>query len=387
MSGVDFVREVDENVPAFRERLEGLIQTPPIYLLLALLVLISAGLAVQFSAAGGSGQPWFWPHAIRALAGCALMVGVALVDIRVWLRFAYIPLAITLALLLALEFIPSGLTVDRWIRIGSFQFQPSEPVKLALVLALARFFHDRRGRGGFLELVVPGIVIAVPAFLVWRQPDLGTAAAIVAVGCVTAFQAGLSLRVVVAGTVAAAGALPLLWWFVLHEYQRVRVRSFLDQESDPLGAGYHLLQSKIAVGSGGAFGRGFLGGSQTQLAFLPEHHTDFAFTVFAEEFGFAGALALVAIYALIIVWGVVLAQFVRNHFGRVLAASITFIVFLYAFINISMTTGTLPVVGYPLPPISYGGTAMLTLFACMGLLLNVYVHRDSVLGRRSQTVV
>ena len=387
MSGVDFVREVDENVPAFRERLEGLIQTPPIYLLLALLVLISAGLAVQFSAAGGSGQPWFWPHAIRALAGCALMVGVALVDIRVWLRFAYIPLAITLALLLALEFIPSGLTVDRWIRIGSFQFQPSEPVKLALVLALARFFHDRRGRGGFLELVVPGIVIAVPAFLVWRQPDLGTAAAIVAVGCVTAFQAGLSLRVVVAGTVAAAGALPLLWWFVLHEYQRVRVRSFLDPESDPLGAGYHLLQSKIAVGSGGAFGRGFLGGSQTQLAFLPEHHTDFAFTVFAEEFGFAGALALVAIYALIIVWGVVLAQFVRNHFGRVLAASITFIVFLYAFINISMTTGTLPVVGYPLPPISYGGTAMLTLFACMGLLLNVYVHRDSVLGRRSQTVV
>ncbi len=387
MSGVDFVREVDENVPAFRERLEGLIQTPPIYLLLALLVLISAGLAVQFSAAGGSGQPWFWPHAIRALAGCALMVGVALVDIRVWLRFAYIPLAITLALLLALEFIPSGLTVDRWIRIGSFQFQPSEPVKLALVLALARFFHDRRGRGGFLELVVPGIVIAVPAFLVWRQPDLGTAAAIVAVGCVTAFQAGLSLRVVVAGTVAAAGALPLLWWFVLHEYQRVRVRSFLDPESDPLGAGYHLLQSKIAVGSGGAFGRGFLGGSQTQLAFLPEHHTDFAFTVFAEEFGFVGALALVAIYALIIVWGVVLAQFVRNHFGRVLAASITFIVFLYAFINISMTTGTLPVVGYPLPPISYGGTAMLTLFACMGLLLNVYVHRDSVLGRRSQTVV
>ena len=387
MSGVDFVREVDENVPGFRERLEGLVQTPPIYLLLALLVLVSAGLAVQFSAAGGSGQPWFWPHAIRALAGCALMVGVALVDIRVWLRFAYIPLAITLALLLVLEFIPSGLAVDRWIRIGSYQFQPSEPAKLALVLALARFFHDRRGRGGLLELVVPGIMIAVPAFLVWRQPDLGTAAAIVAVGCVTAFQAGLSLRVVVAGTVAAVGTLPLLWWFVLHEYQRVRVRSFLDPESDPLGAGYHLLQSKIAVGSGGAFGRGFLGGSQTQLAFLPEHHTDFAFTVFAEEFGFAGALAMVTIYALIILWGVVLAQFVRNHFGRVLAASITFIVFLYAFINISMTTGTLPVVGYPLPPISYGGTAMLTLFACMGLLLNVYVHRDSVLGRRSQTVV
>lgn len=384
MSGVDFVREVDENVPGFRERLEGLVQTPPIYLLLALLVLVSAGLAVQFSAAGGSAQPWFWPHAVRAVAGCALMVGVALVDIRVWLRFAYLPLAVTLALLLALELFPSGLAVDRWIRIGSYQFQPSEPVKLALVLALARFFHDRGGRGGLLALVVPGIMIAVPAFLVWRQPDLGTAAAILAVGCVTAFQAGLSLRVVVAGAVAAAGALPLLWWFVLHEYQRVRVRSFLDPESDPLGAGYHLLQSKIAVGSGGAFGRGFLGGSQTQLAFLPEHHTDFAFTVFAEEFGFAGALALVAIYALIIVWGVVLAQFVRNHFGRVLAASITFIVFLYAFINISMTTGTLPVVGYPLPPISYGGTAMLTLFACMGLLLNVYVHRDSVLGRRRQ---
>ncbi|MXX21730.1 MAG: rod shape-determining protein RodA [Rhodospirillales bacterium] len=387
MSGVDFVREGDENIPGFRQRLQGLAQTPPIYLLLALLVLISAGLAVQYSAAGGDGRPWFWPHALRALAGCLLMVAVALVDVRFWLRFAYVPLAMMLALLLVLEFVPSDLAVDRWIRVGSYQFQPSEPAKLALVMALARFFHDRRGRGGFLEILVPGILIAVPAFLVWRQPDLGTAAAIVAVGCVTAFLAGLSLRVVVAGTVAAAGAVPLLWWFVLHEYQRVRVRSFLDPESDPLGAGYHLLQSKIAVGSGGAFGRGFLGGSQTQLEFLPEHHTDFAFTVFAEEFGFAGTLALLAIYALIIVWGVVLAQFVRNHFGRVLAASITFIVFLYAFINISMTTGTLPVVGYPLPPISYGGTALLTLFVCMGLLLNVYVHRDSVLGRRNRTLV
>ncbi|MDE0372969.1 MAG: FtsW/RodA/SpoVE family cell cycle protein, partial [Rhodospirillales bacterium] len=187
MSGVDFVREADENIPGFRQRLQGLAQTPPIYLLLALLVLISAGLAVQYSAAGGDGRPWFWPHALRALAGCLLMVAVALVDVRFWLRFAYVPLAMMLALLLVLEFVPSDLAVDRWIRVGSYQFQPSEPAKLALVMALARFFHDRRGRGGFLEILVPGILIAVPAFLVWRQPDLGTAAAIVAVGCVTAF--------------------------------------------------------------------------------------------------------------------------------------------------------------------------------------------------------
>ena len=385
MSGVDFVREVDGNIPDLRERLEGLAQTPPIYLLLAMLALVSAGLAVQFSAAGGNGQPWFWPHAIRALAGCVLMLGIALVDIRVWMRFSYLALAFTLALLLILEFVPSGAGVDRWLRIGSFQFQPSEPVKVALVLALARFFHDRRGRGGLLAIIVPGIMIAAPALLVWKQPDLGTAFAILAVGCVTAFQAGLSLRVIISGILASAAMLPVVWWFVLHEYQRVRVRSFLDPESDPLGAGYHLLQSKIAVGSGGAFGKGYLSGSQTQLAFLPEHHTDFAFTVFAEEFGFVGALALVAVYGLVILWGAVLAQFVRNHFGRVVASSMTFIIFLYAFINISMTTGRLPVVGYPLPPISYGGTAMLTLFACLGLLLNVYVHRNSVIGRQGAT--
>ena len=385
MSGIDFVREVDENIPGLRERLAGLAQTPPIYLLLAMLALVSAGLAVQFSAAGGNGQPWFWPHAIRALGGCVLMLGIALVDIRVWMRFSYLALAFTLALLLILEFIPSSAGVDRWLRIGSLQFQPSEPVKIALVLALARFFHDRRGRGGFLAIIVPGIMIAAPALLVWRQPDLGTAVAILAVGCVTAFQAGLSLRVIIAGILAFAAMLPVVWWFVLHEYQRVRVRSFLDPESDPLGAGYHLLQSKIAVGSGGAFGKGYLSGSQTQLAFLPEHHTDFAFTVFAEEFGFVGALTLVAIYGLVILWGAVLAQFVRNHFGRVVASSMTFIIFLYAFINISMTTGRLPVVGYPLPPISYGGTAMLTLFACLGLLLNVYVHRDSIIGRQGGT--
>ncbi len=387
MSGVDFVRETDERVPGFRERLEGLVQTPPIYLLLALLVLVSAGLAVQFSAAGGQPDPWFWPHALRALAGCLLMVGVALVDIRFWFRFAYVPLALALALLVTLEFLPSHLAVDRWIRVGSFQFQPSEPVKLALVLALARFFHDRGPSVGLLALIVPGLMIAVPAVLVWRQPDLGTAAAIVVVGCVTAFLAGLSLRVVAAGIGITAAALPLVWWFLLHEYQRVRARSFLDPESDPLGAGYHLLQSQIAVGSGGIFGKGFLGGSQTQLKFLPEHHTDFAFTVFAEEFGLFGTWFLIALYGLIVVWGLILAQFVRSHFARVMAASITVIVFLYAFINIAMTTGTIPVVGYPLPPISYGGTAMLTLFACMGLLLNVYVHRGSVLGRRHQTLL
>ncbi len=387
MSGIDVLRETDEQVPGLRERVGELAQTPPIYLLLALLVLVSAGLAVQYSAAGGTPEPWFWPHAGRALAGFALMVGMALADIRFWLRFAYVPLLLLLLLLVVLEFLPSGLAVDRWIRIGSFQFQPSEPVKLALVLALARFFHDRGGRSGLLELIVPGFLIAVPAVLVWHQPDLGTAAAILVVGCMTAFQAGLSLRILAAGAVTAVAALPLLWWWVLHEYQRVRVRSFLDPESDPLGSGYHLLQSKIAVGSGGVFGRGFLGGSQTQLEFLPEHHTDFAFTVFAEEFGLFGAWFLVATYGLIIVWGIILAQFVRSHFGRVLAASITVIVFLYAFINIAMTIGVLPVVGYPLPPISYGGTALLTLFACMGLLLNVYVHRGSVLGRRRQTLL
>ncbi len=382
MSGVDFAREVDENIPSLSTRLRALIDTPPIYLALALLVLVLAGLAVQYSAAGGETQPWFWPHAIRASIGCLLMVAVALVDIRVWMQVAYVAFGATVALLLVLEFLPDGANVDRWIRVGAFQFQPSEPAKIGLVLALSRYFHDRAGDRRLVGLIAPMVMVAVPVMLVWRQPDLGTALAILAIGSVTTFVAGLRLRYVVGSIIAAAALIPTLWWLVLHEYQRIRIRSFLDPESDPLGAGYHLLQSKIAVGSGGLFGKGFLGGTQTQLAFLPEHHTDFAFTVFAEEFGFVGAVILLGIYGFVALWGIVLALFVRSTYGRVLAVSTTFVIFLYAFINISMTTGRLPVVGYPLPPISYGGTAMLTLFLGLGLLLNVYLHREASLGRR-----
>jgi rod shape determining protein RodA len=353
----------------------------PFVLIVALVAL--AGYGMLYSAAGGSPEPWAWRHSVRFCVGVPVMLAIALIDVRFWFRWAYLIYAAALLGLIAVEI--SGHTsmgAQRWINLGLFQLQPSEVMKIALVLALARYFH-----GGYLEdvaqpahLILPVMLVLTPVALVLKQPDLGTSIMLLAGGGALLFLAGVRWWkfALVLGLVLAA--LPVLWE-QLHDYQKQRVMTFLDPERDPLGAGYHIIQSKIALGSGGLWGKGFLKGTQSQLSFLPEKQTDFVFTMLAEEAGLVGALGLLFLFLVLVGYGFVFALRARNQFGRLLAMGVTLTFFLYVAINIAMVTGLIPVVGVPLPLISYGGTAMVTVLVGFGLLLGVDVHRDVTIPR------
>jgi rod shape determining protein RodA len=352
-----------------------------------LVLLISAvacvGFAMLYSAADGNYEPWASRQMFRFGLGLGVMFTIALIDIRVWLKYAYLIYAIVLALLVAVESTGmTGMGAQRWIDLKFFQLQPSELMKIALVLVLARYFHglSQEDVAKPVYLLVPAAGVALPVALVLRQPDLGTAILLTLGGGAMFFLAGVRIwKFVVAGLIGAA-SIPLIWT-MLREYQRQRILTFLTPESDPLGSGYHILQSKIALGSGGLFGKGFLAGTQSHLNFLPEMQTDFIFTMFAEEFGLVGGLALLGIYALLIVYGIAIAIRSRSQFGRLLAMGAATTFFLYVFMNIAMVMGLIPVVGVPLPLISYGGTAMLTVLTGFGFLMNVYIHRDARIGR------
>jgi rod shape determining protein RodA len=356
------------------------------WLLVALICLAAAvGFAMLYSAGNGSYQPWASRQMLRFAAGLALMLAVATVDIRLWYRYAYALYGLALALLVAVEVAGvAGMGARRWIDLGPFQLQPSEIMKVALVLALARYFHGiaHEDIGRLPLLLLPAAMTALPVALVLRQPDLGTALLIAMTAAGLFFAAGVRLWKFGLGLGLLLAAVPLAWRFLLHDYQRVRVRVFLNPESDPLGAGYHAIQSKIALGSGGLFGKGFLQGTQSHLNFLPERQTDFIFTMLAEEFGLAGSLALIGIYLLILTYGIAIALRARSQFGRLLAMGVMLTFFLYLFINIAMVTGLLPVVGVPLPLVSYGGTAMLTLLFGFGLVISTSIHRDVAMGLR-----
>ncbi len=353
--------------------------------MLFLLFLIAAiGIAMLYSAGNASLTPWAGQQAIRFAVGLAVLLAVGLTDIRFWLHHAYTIYGISLLLLIAVEFAGIvGMGAQRWLDLGYFQIQPSEVVKMTLVLALARYFH-----GASLEDVVrpafllpPLALLALPALLVLRQPDLGTALMLIIGGLSVFFLAGVRIwkfALLIGGVLAA---MPLLW-MGLHDYQKRRILVFLDPESDPLGSGYHILQSQIALGSGGLIGKGFLQGTQAHLNFLPEKQTDFIFTMLAEEFGIAGGLLLLTLYVLLVLCGFLISLHCRNQFGRLLGMGITVTFALYFFINIAMVTGLIPVVGVPLPLISYGGTALLTLLFAFGLLMSIHVHRDVRLSRR-----
>ena len=354
-------------------------------LVLLLSVIAGIGFATLYSAANGSWHPWAAQQAIRYGISLALMLAVAMIDIRFWLRYwsAYVFYGVTFLLIIFVELHGRhGMGAQRWIDLGIIQLQPSELMKIAQVLVLARYFNgiapEDIGRPQLL--VVPALLVLVPAALVLKQPDLGTALMLIMGGGAMFFLAGVRWWKFVIVLAGAGGAVPVAWRF-LKTYQKERIYTFLDPESDPLGAGYHSLQSKIAIGSGGVFGKGFLQGTQSHLSFLPEKQTDFIFTMFAEEWGLVGGLVLIALYTLVCVYGYAIAFRCRNQFGRLLALGITVNFFLYVFINIAMVMGLLPVVGVPLPLISYGGTNMLTVMFGMGLLMSVYVHRDTRIGR------
>jgi len=344
------------------------------------------GIAMLYSAADGSMEPWAAKQAIRFAIALILMVGAALVDIRHWFCAAYWVYAIVLALVIAVDlrgFV--GMGAQRWIDLGVIQLQPSELMSVAVMLALARYFHSLSDEDieRIRYLIVPALMVGVPAGLVLKQPDLGTAVILLMGGAVLLFIAGVRLRYFTLTVAAAAAALPGVWHF-LRDYQKTRIYTFLDPDSDPLGAGYHILQSKIALGSGGLFGKGFLQGSQSHLSFLPEKQTDFIFTTLAEEFGLIGGLGLLVLYSVIIVYGFAIALRSRSHFGRLLGLGIVTNFFLSVFINTAMVMGLIPVVGVPLPLISYGGTAMLAVMFGFGLLISVGVHGDTRLNSRGE---
>ena len=357
------------------------------FFILILVAISSIGFAMLYSAAGGSVDPWAKHHALRFLVGIVLMIIVTLIDIRFWLRYAYLIYFAIFMLLVAVDIVGSmGMGARRWINIGFFTLQPSELMKVAIVLSLARYFH-----GGSIEdvsrpsfLLLPILIVSVPIVFVFRQPDLGTSLILMATAIGIFFAAGVRLWKFALFSLLGLAALPVVWKN-LHEYQQDRVLTFLSPESDPLGTGYHIIQSKIAFGSGGLSGRGFLQGTQGHLNFLPEMQTDFIFTMLSEELGLIGGLSLLCLYVILLIYGIVIATRSRSHFGGLLAIGVTITFFLYVFINMAMVMGLIPVVGVPLPLISHGGSAMLTLLLGFGLLMGVWVHRDITIGQRGST--
>jgi rod shape determining protein RodA len=345
-------------------------------------LIAAVGYVALYSAGGGAAEPYAGRHALRFAFGLVLMIGLALIDIRIVARLAWLGYAAGIALLAyVLVAGQVGGGAQRWIDLGVLQLQPSELMKILLVLALAAWFHraSHERVGNPLFLVPPLIAILVPVALILRQPNLGTALIVLALGGIMFFAAGVRLWkfALIAGIGAIAAPIA---YESLHGYQRQRIHTFLDPESDPLGAGYNIIQSKIALGSGGIWGKGFLQGTQGHLNFLPEKQTDFIFTMWAEEFGFVGAISLLTLLAGVILFGFLVALRCRHQFGRLVAIGLASNFFLYVFVNVAMVTGTIPVGGVPLPLVSHGGSAMLTVMLGFGFLMSVHVHRDADLG-------
>ena len=358
----------------------------PMVILLSMIA--GAGVITLYSVAEGNWEPWAMKHGLHYLAALGVLMGVAMVPIRYWMTLAYpIYFAALLALLAVPFFGEVNMGARRWIELGGLQFQPSEAMKIGLVLGLARYYHGLRAEqvSHILYLIPPALMVGAPVGLIFIQPDLGTAILVGATGAIMIFLAGLSWRIGFLGVAGAvAGAYGAYRFDVLHEYQVNRILTFLDPERDPLGQGYHLLQSKTGIGSGGLTGKGFMEGTQAQLKFLPEMQTDFIFTVFGEEFGFVGAAGLLLLYLAVIYTGLSIAMSTKLHFARLAVMGVIATFTLYVLINTGMVMGLAPVVGVPLPLVSYGGTVMLTIMAGFGIVMSAYVHRDQDMYRSGE---
>ncbi len=350
---------------------------------LFIVILAGIGVVMLYSAANGSWSPWALNQGIRFMMGLGVMLVLAMIDIRLIMRYSYVFYFFTLLLLLYVEIKGSiGMGAQRWINLGFFKLQPSELMKIALVLVLARYFHGSNLQTieSVKGLITPLLLTLFPAFLVLTQPDLGTALMLIFSAGVIFFAVGVQMwkfGIVLLGAIITA---PIAW-NLLHEYQQDRVLTFLNPERDPLGAGYHIIQSKIALGSGGVFGKGFLKGTQSHLNFLPEKHTDFIFTMLSEEFGMVGAVCVVILCMLIIAYSYSFAYKSSSYFGKLAAIGLATNFFLYVFINMAMVLGLIPVVGVPLPLISYGGTVIISVMASFGIILSVYIHRNITVGK------
>jgi len=372
--------------PGERDRLSTKI-TELDWRLVALLCMVAfVGTAMLYSIAGGEWQPWAIKHAARFGVMLVVMLALAMLHPKWWFRAAYPLYAVLLILVLMIEFTPLGYVAGgarNWLNLGFIRIQPAEFMKLGLVLALARWYHSHTAQEArwSWKLLIPAAMIGVPFLLVAKQPDLGSAMIIGLTGGAIMFVAGLSWRVIAVGGLAAAVTIPFFVRFGMHEYQRNRVLTFLSPESDPSGTGYNIIQSKIALGSGGVLGKGYGLGSQSQLEFLPERHTDFIFSTVAEEFGFVGSFAVLACYVAIILIALRIASLAHSHFGRIAAAGMTAFFALFVLINGAMVMGLAPVVGVPMPLLSYGGSSMMTVMLGFGLILSTRVHRYAELPK------
>tara|TARA_B100000214_G_C23928068_1_gene609368 strand:+ start:154 stop:1188 length:1035 start_codon:yes stop_codon:yes gene_type:complete len=338
-----------------------------------------------YSAAGGDVEPWAQRHLVRYFVGLLAIIILGVINIRFLFKGAYIFYGVSLMLLVFVELAGEiGMGAQRWIDLGLIRLQPSELMKISVVIVLARYFHIRSYHeiGNPLHLAIPAFLILLPVALVIKQPDLGTAVMIALSGLVIFFIAGVRIWKFILLLLGGIALVPIIWQFLL-EYQKKRILTFLSPETDPLGAGYHLMQSKIALGSGGLYGKGFMQGSQSHLNFLPEIQTDFIFTMLAEEFGLLGGLLVLLLFFLISCYGLILSFFMVNKFARLLTIGMTTTLFLYVFINTGMVMGLLPIVGVPLPFISYGGSALLTSMTAIGLIISCNVHRDVIISRFS----
>ena len=368
-------------------RMTQRIRQIPWSLVILIAMVASIGFAMLYSAAGGNADLWMNKQMVRFAAGVCIMLAIGMVDLQRLAKIAYPLYAVAFVLLVYVEFLGEiGMGAQRWIDLKFFQLQPSELMKISLCLVLARYFHgltyEEIGRPWVL--IVPTLLVVLPAGLVLKQPDLGTAGMLLLAGAGIFFVAGVRWwKFAIVFALGIAGSVGAWNSGFLHDYQKARLVTFLDPANDALGAGYHITQSKIALGSGGVWGKGLMQGSQAQLDFLPERQTDFIFTMLGEELGLVGGLLVLTLYSLLVVYGFAIALRTRSHFGRLLAFGVTMNLFLYFFINTAMVMGLIPVVGIPLPLISYGGTAMMTVMVGFGLLMAVYIQRDFRVGRRT----
>ncbi len=337
------------------------------------------GVASLYSAAGGNWEPWAKNHLLRLIFGFFLMVILAFLPPNLFYKFSILSFCVGIVALVLVKFIGSG-NVQRWITIAGVNFQPSEFMKLALILILAKYFDhiSRIQLDKLLTYLIPLFLILLPGFIVISQPDLGTGLTIILLGLAILFFVGISMKFVIVCFLLAATSVPFIW-NQLYDYQKDRILVFLNPEMDSLGSGYQIIQSKIAIGSGGFFGKGFLLGSQSRLNYLPEKHTDFIFTLISEEFGFLGSIFIILIFCILIFLTMKIFLRVDTLFSKVVVFGIGFLLFLYLSLNIGMVCGLLPVVGAPLPLISYGGTSLLTVLIGIGIILSISVHEKQIL--------
>lgn len=368
--------------------MNGIIPAPiaglPWRIMMVLTALVCFGGIVLFSAAGGSFEPWAAKHVIRFLVLLAMAIVMSRFSLEFWKNITFPVYAILFLLLLGVEmvgFVGGG--SQRWINLGFIQLQPSELMKPAVVLAVA-WFYDRLppSKIGTFDAIWPAaLIIGAPWIIVAIQPDLGTSIAILFGGVVVGFLAGLPMRYFIGAGIGAMILIPIGFFFGLKEYQQNRVLVFLDPESDPLGTGYHISQSKIAIGSGGIFGKGLLNGTQSHLDYLPEGHTDFVFSTMAEEWGMVGGIGILFGFFLLLRWGLNVAMNSRSRYGQLVAAGLTCTMFFYMMVNLMMVMGLAPVVGIPLPFISHGGSSMMTLMICVGIIMSIERHPVSRRGQ------